>query len=201
MTRVDDLLPPPEPPGRPAPWRALSLLLVPAAAFAAATGLQRLFDHGPAGDALVRWMLWATAAGAATGALAGRALGPRLLWTLYGLAAPWGVAALVLGGVQALRPVGEALADRREARCREAGRRLCTEQEFGAACANNDRALLGAPRSASCGPQGCTARWIYDGPFRPEISARTGAIVCNVVTDARGRPLRHLLFAQELPLD
>jgi hypothetical protein len=77
---------------------------VPAAALASGVGLQRLVEGpAPQGDPLVRWLVWSSGAGLIIGALAGLALGKRLLWALYGLTAPWVVAALVSGGMLALR--------------------------------------------------------------------------------------------------
>jgi hypothetical protein len=37
----------------------------------------------------VRWLVWSSGAGLIIGALTGLVLGKRLLWALYGLAAPW----------------------------------------------------------------------------------------------------------------
>jgi hypothetical protein len=48
-------------------------------------------------------LVWSSGAGLIIGALTGLVLGKRLLWALYGLAAPWVVAALVSAGMLALR--------------------------------------------------------------------------------------------------
>jgi hypothetical protein len=77
---------------------------VPAAALALGVGLQRLAEGpAPQGDPFVRWLVWSSGAGLIIGALTGLALRKRLLWTVYGLTAPWMVAALVWGGMLALR--------------------------------------------------------------------------------------------------
>jgi hypothetical protein len=77
---------------------------VPAAALASGVGLQRLVEGAaPRGEPLVRWLVWSSGAGLIIGALTGLALRKRLFWTLYGLTAPWVVAALVSSGTLAFR--------------------------------------------------------------------------------------------------
>ena len=69
------------------------------------------------------------------GAAAGFALKRWSLWAAYGLIAPWLAAGLVMGGVAAVRPAREWIADRREASCHAEGRPVCTVREFVARCA------------------------------------------------------------------
>jgi hypothetical protein len=179
------------------PWRALSALLVPSAALAAGVGLQRFFEGAqPAGDALLRWLLWSSGAGLVAGALAGLALRGRILWIVYGLAAPWLAAGLVLAAFTATRPLREALADRREAACRSSGRAVCSEAEFVARCAEaaqgSGQAALGEPLQKLCDAQGCTFRWVYAGPFRSSTPAE--ALLCSVVADPAGKGVRYALL-------
>src|SRR3954454_22096036 len=80
--------------GRPLPWRTLAVFFVPFAALAAATGLQRWFEgSAPSGDALLRWLLFASVAGllvaGITGLVLGRPRGERYGWTLLGVVGPW----------------------------------------------------------------------------------------------------------------
>ena len=206
---MDDLLPPPARPGRPMPWRALGALFVPAAALAAGTGLQRFFEGPiPPGDALLRWMLWSTGAGLLAGILGGLALQKKKLffffWAAYGAGAPWAVAGLVAGAVAAVRPVREGLADQREQACRASGRSVCTVPEFTAACAEASRdpgrSSLREPQQKLCDTQGCTFRWVYPGPFRPETRTVPGALLCSVVADPAGKGVRYALIrASEIP--
>lgn len=197
-----DLLPPPLPPSRPFPWAAISALFVPAAALAAGTGLQRLIE-GPVTDP-VRWLLWSSAAGLLVGALAGLMLGQKLVWAAYGLATPWMAAGLVAGSTHLVRPLREKLADQREAACRAEGRAICTLRDFTRRCGevradpSRAKALLGEPRTSSCAGQGCTLKWLYPGPFRPEQYG-PGALACFVLTDPQGRGVRHWLMAFDLP--
>lgn len=203
MSGVEELLPPPLPPPRPAPWKALLALFVPASALAAGTGLQRL--AGGAADPVLHWLAWSSAAGLLIGALSGVFRGQRLLWGAYGLASPWLCAGLVAGALHGLRPLREALADQREARCRAEGRSVCTMRDFTARCAQaqanpaHAKDLLGDPRSADCGGPGCTRKWLYLGPFRPEEYTGPGALACFVLTDAEGRGVRHWLMAADPP--
>lgn len=194
------LLPAPEPPARPLPWRTLCALLVPAAALAAGVGLQRFLEGvAPAGDALLRWLLLSGAAGALLGLLAGLLLSRRgagrAAWALYGGASPFAVAALVLGVAAAARPVREVFARRGEARCRESGRSLCTLREFTDACTAGARDRLGGPLHEACAAGICTRRWLYAGPWTPDNYVAPGSVLCSVVSDAAGRPLRHTLLA------
>lgn len=102
MSGIDDLLPPPLPEAKPVPWRAIALLFIPAAALAAGAGLQRLVELRTP-DPVAQWLVWSTAAGALVGALVGLALKRKLLWCVYGVAAPWiaaGLFTLVLHGVR-----------------------------------------------------------------------------------------------------
>ena len=202
---IQELLPPALPAARPFPWRPLTALFVPAAALAAGTGLQRMVEW-PVADPVLQWLAWSSVAGLLVGALAGLALRRRLPWAAYGLLAPWIAAGLVAGAVHAVRPLREKVADQREAACRAEGRAVCTLQEFAGRCAQahveprRANALLGEPRSSSCNAQGCTLKWLYPGPFRPEPSIAP-AEACFVVTDAQGRGVRHWLMPSELPAD
>ena len=202
---IDELLPPPLPPARPAPWNALLALGVPAASLAAGTGLQRVFERAGAADPVLHWLLWSSAAGLGIGALCGVWRGRKLLWGAVGLLAPWICAGLVAGALHGLLPLREKLADGREARCRAEGRTVCTMRDFTAQClqAQADPAhakdALGDPRNADCSAQGCTRKWLYLGPFRPEEYAGPGALACFVLTDAQGRGVRHWLMAADPP--
>jgi hypothetical protein len=194
------LLPAPDQPARPLPWRTLCALLVPAAALAAGVGLQRYFEGAaPAGDALLRWLLISGAAGLLLGLLAGLQLARRGAgragWALYGALSPFAVAALVLGAVAAVRPVRDAFARRGEARCLASGRTLCTVRDFTAACTAGARDRLGAPLHEVCAGGTCTRRWLYAGPWTPDNYVAPGSVLCSVVSDAAGRPLRHTLLA------
>ncbi|HET7787887.1 MAG TPA: hypothetical protein VFL36_18085 [Myxococcales bacterium] len=190
----ESLLPPPEPPARPAPVRLLALILVPAAALAAGTGVSVLAG-APRGDALVRWLAWSSAAGLLLGAGCGALFGRRLLWALHGALSPWLVAALVMASLRISQPVREALADRREAQCRSAGRAPCSAQEFRSACAARDRARLGPPAQSLCGGGSCTHRWTYAGPFRPDTMPARARLLCSIVTDSAGHGLRSSVIA------
>ena len=60
------------PHGRPLPWRMLAIFLVPLAALAGATGLQRWFEGPvPTGDSLLRWLLFASVTGLLVGGVTG----------------------------------------------------------------------------------------------------------------------------------
>jgi len=187
----ESLLPPPEAPSRPFPWRAFALILVPAAALAVGTGISWLAGTAH-GDALLRWLSWSSAVGLVFGAGCGAIFGRRLLWAAHGALSPWLVAALVLAGARLSEPLRDALADHREAQCSASGRRTCTAEEFRSACVARDRALLGVPAQSLCQDAACTHRWIYPGPFRPDAAART-RLLCSIVTDAAGNGLRSSL--------
>jgi hypothetical protein len=190
----ESLLPPPEPPKKPFPWRAAALAFVPAAALAAGTGLSRWLDSAH-GDVILRWLFWSSGAGAIVGALVAAFLRPRFAWPLYGIAAPWLAAGLVVAGMRVARPFREHLADRREAGCRAAGRQVCNAQEFRAACDASDRDRLGTPHQSRCAAGACTQRWTYDGPFRPETVPPRTILLCSVVTDAKGKTVRASMMA------
>jgi hypothetical protein len=186
------------------PWRAIATLFVPAAALAAGAGLQRLVSW-PSQDSVLQWLCLSSAAGALTGAIVGLAMKRKLLWAVYGVAAPWIAAGLVATVLRGLPPLREKLADRREEICRAEGRAFCTMQEFTARCtqARTDpskaKLLLGDPRTSSCNGQTCTLQWLYAGPFRPEQHAGPGALACFVLTDTQGHGVRHWLMAAEPP--
>jgi hypothetical protein len=91
--------------------------------------------------------------------------------------------------------VREALADRREAQCRSAGRAACTAQEFRSACAARDRARLGPPLQSRCAGGSCTQRWTYAGPFRPDTLPARARLLCSIVTDAAGNGLRSSIIS------
>lgn len=202
---IEELLPPPLPPDKPAPWGVLLALFVPAAALSAGTGLQRIFEGKGSTDPVLHWLAWSSAAGLTIGALSGILRRQKLLWGAYGLSAPWICAGLLAGAIYGLRPLREKVADRREARCRAEGRAACTVREFTARCAQaqaspgRSKELLGEPRSPDCSGQGCTREWLYLGPFRPEENAGPGALACFVLTDAQGRGVRHWLMATDPP--
>jgi hypothetical protein len=192
---------------RPFPWRAVALLLVPAAALAAGSLLARAVDGPqPEGDAALRWLLLCAGCGAVAGAAAGLAIskttGGRLVWTAWGLAAPGVLAGLVLGTGVALRPVREWMASRGVARCRTT-RTVCTPREFRDACARAATSAPGARQRASslldgpplelCYPAGCTGRWLYTGPWLPDDYVAPGSMLCSVVFDAEGRGVRHAI--------
>jgi hypothetical protein len=110
----------------------------------------------------------------------------------------------VAGAVAAVRPVREGLADQREQACRASGRSVCTVPEFTAACAEASRdpgrSSLREPQQKLCDTQGCTFRWVYPGPFRPENRTAAGALLCSVVADPAGKGVRYALIrASEIP--
>jgi hypothetical protein len=192
------LLPPARPASRPFPWRTLLIFLVPAAALAAGTVLQRVFEGlNPAGDALLRWLGWSCGAGVLVGLVVGLARRKRLAWTIYGAVAPWAAAALVVGGVRAAKPVRELVADRRETACRDGGRTVCSVEEFRSRCARGDAAALGTPRSKTCAISSCTSRWLYSGPFRPDNHVAPGSLLCSMVVDNQGKLARASLLPGE----
>jgi hypothetical protein len=192
------------PPARPFPSRAVALLLVPAAALAAGSLISRFIDgQKPEGDAAFRWLVWCAASGVLTGALAGalisKTAGGRLVWTLWGFAAPGVIAGLVVGATVALHPAREWMAARGVAKCRQT-RHLCTAREFREACAKaavnepgaRQRAvnLFDNPGTELCYPAGCTGRWSYIGPWQPDDYVAPGSLLCSVVFDSEGRGLR-----------
>ena len=196
----ESLLPPPAAPAKPVPWRAMALAIVPCAALAAGTGLQRAIE-APGGDALAHWLLWSTGAGVLIGATAGALRRAKFVWAAYGAAAPWMAAGLVMAALHVARPVREMLADHLEASCRAERRAICSVGEFDAACARADRRLLGEPVHSRCSDASCTWRWTYAGPFRPEQVPPRGSLMCSVVTDARGKGLRSTVMAVAGPAD
>ena len=188
--KVAELLPREPPARRPFPWRASLLFFLPAAALAAGTGLQRFWEGPlPAGDAVLRWLFWSAGAGLVLGTAAAL-MRRRWAWAAYGAIGPFLAAALVSAGVRAVLPAREWLADRREAACRESGRRICTVSAFRAACARGDAGLLGPASTRLCDGSSCTSRWLYQGPFRPESYVAPGSLLCSVVTDASGKLAR-----------
>ena len=186
---MNDLLPPPEPPKRPFPWKPLVALLVPAAAFAGAVGAQRLFDE-PLGDALLRWLIYATVLGVVLGFAAGAAFRRRALWTAWGAASPALIAFAIVAIASAVRPLREKYADHGVEKCRAEGRKICSLREFTDACRVNAQAQLGAPEHKACDAAGCTFRWTYAGPWRPENYVEPGAVLCSVVADSTGKPVK-----------
>jgi len=186
---VDESLLPPRRKPRRRPWRAVAAAFVPFAGLAAGTGLSRAFDP-PGADYLWRWLSWSSAAGLLIGGVWGLLLRRPALWTLYGAVAPGATAGLVFAGMLASLPVREWLADRREASCRESGRRLCTAHEYEVACNRNDQDALGAPAQSFCAGETCTKRWTYRGPYRPETLSRRTMLLCSVTTDAHGNGAR-----------
>lgn len=191
----ESLLPPPEADARPFPWRAVALIVVPAAALAAGTGISYVAG-AVRGDMLLRWLQGSSALGLLLGAACGAIFRKRrLLWALHGALSPWLVAALVLAGVRVSQPLREALADRREVQCRAAGRGTCTVQEFRSACDRVDRALLGPPAHSVCRDGSCTWRWTYAGPFRPDTMAPRTRLLCSIVADASGNRVRSSVVA------
>ena len=200
---------------RPFPARAVALALVPLASLAAATAAQWLLEGpAPTGDSSLRWLFWGAGLGLAVGAATGLGLaattGGRLFWAAWGLCAPLALAGLVLGGVAAVRPLRDLAARRGEARCRLT-RTVCTSAEFRAACARvgaptpgarrRGLELLGAPAAELCGEAGCTARWLYTGPWTPDDWVAPGSLLCSVVVDAAGRALRHAINPGTEPTD
>jgi hypothetical protein len=195
---------------RPLPWRTLALFFVPFAALAAAVGLQRFIEGpAPAGDALLRWLSFASVAGLLVGAVTGLFLGRNRLerfgWTLWGGVGPWCATLVVTGGFLVEGNVLERWAAHEVASCRGSSRAICTVSEFRAACAqaassvpsarNEALRSLGAPLRGNCEQGRCRSQWSYDGPWGAEESAARQ--VCFVVADAAGRSSRWMLFATE----
>jgi hypothetical protein len=188
---LQSLLPPQRKPPRATPWRALLVFLIPAAALAAGVGLQRFFEGAlPPGDVLLRWLAWSCGAGALLGAVADALRRTRGAWMVWGAASPWVIALFVMGTAQAVRPIRELVADRREAACRDSGRRICTVREFRERCAAGDAQALGTPESKLCSGGSCTSRWLYTGPFRPDNYVAPGSLLCSVVVDPDGKLAR-----------
>jgi hypothetical protein len=192
--------------GRPLPWRMLSLCFVPFAGLAAATGLQRWFDGpAPTGDALLRWLLFASVAGlfvgGSTGVVLGRNRAERYGWTFWGVVGPWCVTVAVTGILAGALDLRERWADHELAVCRAAGRAVCTPSEFRAACAgsaSSDAGIraaairgLGLPLSKDCAQGRCRSQWSYDGPWTAEGS--TTRQICALVGD--GHAARWMLLA------
>jgi hypothetical protein len=194
--------------GRPLPWRTLAIFFVPFAALAAATGLQRWLEGAtPSGDALVRWLLFASVAGLFAGGITGVVLGRNRLerygWTFWGVLGPWCVTVAATGVGLGARNLQESWAAHHVEECRAAGRPLCTPGEFGAACAgaaSPDVATreaaarsLGVPDRRNCDPLRCRSQWSYDGPF--PVEAVTDRQICSIVAD--GHTARWMLLAGE----
>ena len=210
-------LPPPPPPARKLgerfPWRVTAALLIPTAALAAATGIQRWAEGSlPIGDALGRWLLIASVsggiAGTASGPLLGRALAGRLAWLAWGTGSPWLLVLASLGITQVVRPLRDSLAARQERACHEQGRPACSLLDFtrgcraaaaGAGSRERARNLLGSPALELCDGGGCTQRFRYEGPWTPDNWVAPGALVCSVVSDASGRGLRFALLPGDPP--
>jgi hypothetical protein len=191
-----DLLPPPRPEERPAPWRALLVFFLPAASLAAGVALQRLIEGpAPSGDFLVRWIEWSCGAGTLLGAAAGLLRRTPYRWAAYGAVGPWLAVALVELSVLGARPVRAWAADRREAACRETAGAVCTIAEFRTSCERGDALALGTPLTRTCAGRTCTSRWRYDGPSRPEAWAPKGSILCSMVVGDDGRLARAALLA------
>ena len=183
------------------------MVLLPVAALAAGTGLQRFFEGpAPSGDPLLRWLVWSAGAGLLGGLLLALVPGPRRAgWPVWGACAPFVFAGLTWALLEAVHPLREAVADRREAACRAEGRPVCTARDFRLRCAEagrplpgvaaRARALLGEPARSLCGPTGCTLRFTYYGPLRPESGVSRAGLLCSVVADAQDRASRSSIGA------
>src|SRR4051812_1012050 len=100
----------------------LSIFFVPFAGLAVATGLQRWFDGpAPTGDALLRWLLFASVAGlfvgGTTGLILGRNRAERYGWTFWGVVGPWCVTVAVTGILTGALHLRERWADHEVAAC------------------------------------------------------------------------------------
>jgi hypothetical protein len=190
--------------GRLLPWRTLSIFFVPFAGLAAATGLSRWFDGpAPAGDALLRWLLFASVAGLFVGGITGLVLGrnraERYGWTFWGVVGPWCVTVAVTA--RARRARSGAVGRARSQACRAAGRAVCSPGAFRLACAQAASAdfatreaamrSLGAPVRQICDQGRCRSQWPYDGPWPAEGSTKRQ--ICAVVGD--GDAARWMLLA------
>lgn len=192
------------PPAAPVPWRAIALLVLPAAAVAAGRGVQwALEGPEPGGDQLARWLLFSAGSGLALGlfasALLTKTLGGRLVWALWGALSPLLLALAVTLGVAAARPFRDWRARVGEEKCRQT-RPVCQTHEFRAACEAAGRPLprareraiqaLGPPTFERCEAGGCTLRWSYTGPWTPDDWVAPGSMLCSVVIDAGGQGVR-----------
>lgn len=198
-------LPPRPPPARrfgaSLPKPAVAALLVPGLALAAAAGLQRCWE-GPdaSGDAIGRWLVLSCALGVVAGLVAGlllsRSRWSRALWTAWGAASPLLVCAALLGTVAAVRPLRDRAAAFAQSRCLAEGRSICAASDFRARCrlaartGADEAKLLGPPVWQRCDREGCTRRYLYEGPWRPDDQVAPGVVLCSVVSDANGAPVR-----------
>jgi hypothetical protein len=195
---------------RPLPWRTLAIFVVPFAALAAATGLQRWLEGPtPRGDALLRWLVFASVAGLLVGGITGLVLGRSRLerygWTALGVVGPWLATVVVTGVLLGAHNVQERWAQHQLRECRASGRALCRQAEFQGACAgaaSRDPALrdasrrsLGVPSSKKCDRGWCESRWSYDGPWGSEEAATMQ--VCSVTTDTAGHFGRWMMLAAD----
>ena len=96
MRGIDELLPPPLPPARPLPWRAIAAFFIPAAALAAGTGLHRAFELQQP-NPVEQWLSWSSAAGLIVGFACGLLLKRKWIWASWGAVSPW-----LAGGLYAL---------------------------------------------------------------------------------------------------
>jgi hypothetical protein len=193
---------------RPLPWRTLAIFFVPFAALAAATGLQRWFEGSArSGDPLLRWLLFASAAGllvgGITGLVIGRTRGERYGWTVLGVVGPWLATVVVTGVLLGARNVEERWATHQLRECHASGRAFCKQAEFRGACAaaasrefgvrDAARRRLGVPSRKKCDQARCESQWSYDGPWSAEESTTTQ--VCSLITDATGNSARSMMLA------
>jgi hypothetical protein len=184
--------------------------LVPFAALAGATGLQRWFEGpAPSGDALLRWLLFASVAGLLIGGITGLVLGRSRLerygWTALGVVGPWLATVVVTGVLLGAHDVQERWATHELRVCRASGRAFCRQAEFRGACAgaasrdfglrDAARRSLGVPLRKKCDQDRCESQWSYDGPWDAEESTTTQ--VCSVITDAAGHGARWMMLAGE----
>jgi len=194
----------------PLPWRTLAIFFVPFAALAAATGLQRFFEGpAPAGDAQLRWLLFASVAGLLIGGVTALVLGrtrrERYGWAALGVVGPWFVTVVATGLLLAAHKVEDRWALHELRACHASGRAICRSAEFRGACASaasrdfgvRAAALrtLGTPLKKDCNQVRCESRWSYDGPWgAEEPSARQ---TCSIITDPAGHGARWMLLADE----